>query len=121
MDVLTAHPSSLLRTDDARLRELPVGTRVYGVTMPTSLPERLEKWGLKRWRAAGERQRSSLPTSSKTSAHPSPEGAKAGSLGALEIQWHGTTRVRSSAHIMHWSGSHIGTRGRGLRLISEWR
>ncbi len=85
-DVVTAHPSSLRTVDLARLEELPAGTRVYGVPMPTSLPERLETWGLKIWRGSNERPRASGPGPT-VNASPSAEGTKAGSVGAPDIRW----------------------------------
>lgn len=50
MDVLTLDPSSLRARDEARLRALPPGTRVFGVAERELWIERLERrtWGLYR-------------------------------------------------------------------------
>jgi len=104
MDVVTAHPSSLNTMDLERLKELPPGTRVYGVPVLTSLPERLERWGLKFWRSAGGRKRAS-GTTPTASATPSNQKTKAESLGALEI-WRRWDDPRSAYHAFvhksHW-------------------
>ncbi|MGI9078332.1 MAG: hypothetical protein ACR2G6_13550 [Gemmatimonadaceae bacterium] len=44
MDVVTAHPTSLVATDPSRLDELPSGTRVYGIPVEVSFAERLDAW-----------------------------------------------------------------------------
>lgn len=43
-DVITLHPSSLDSVDNSRLANLPSGTRVYGVSMPKRLLERMEEF-----------------------------------------------------------------------------
>jgi glycosyltransferase involved in cell wall biosynthesis len=46
LDVLTADPSELPRRDDSRLAELPAGVRIFGVTQPRLLRDRVEKKAL---------------------------------------------------------------------------
>jgi glycosyltransferase involved in cell wall biosynthesis len=43
LDVISLHPSALDKVDNGRLQELPPGTRVYGVPMPTRWLEKIER------------------------------------------------------------------------------
>lgn len=89
LDAVTLDPSSLLVTDESRLRELPAGTRVYGVRERRLAIERIEDsvWTLLRDRArapdASAAAGAQAPLPDRATARP----RTADSLAPEEIRW----------------------------------
>lgn len=113
IDAVTVHPSSLASTDEGRLRELPNGTRVFGVREPSLLVDRVEDRLWRMMRGVRERRVTAAPGAAVATSRSfartigKGSGATAGprpeSLAPDEIRW--------------WPGD-----GRGLRRSwAAWR
>lgn len=101
LDVVTAHPDSLAAADSTRLRELPPGTRVFGVRAPDHplrhAGDRLRRGigGLREaiWGAA-KRSESAVPLSPPHPAAPSPD---AGLAWRADLRWSASPRALARA------------------------
>src|SRR5262249_47448835 len=80
LDVISVHPSALGKVDNSRLKELPPGTRVFGVPMPELAVERVERflWRCYRWlrpTRADAQQVSAISVPAHATAGPMIESA----------------------------------------------
>ncbi|MGH7718500.1 MAG: hypothetical protein ACREON_06625, partial [Gemmatimonadaceae bacterium] len=100
LDVLSLHPDSAGQLDHAPLRELPGGTRIYGVPGREHPLDRFERQALKVYRRFSVRSRGATPAATNGDGEPAVSPT-AGSLRVDEVRpWPRTVREMLRAY---WS------------------